>query len=133
MIPVEPAPVVLIVEDEWLVRTDIVEEFRRAGWAVLEASSGESALGIIESGADIDALVTDIQLAARATGWDVADAFHRNRPGRPIICTSGNLAETSRLVSGSVFLHKPCPADRLIELLARAREGACVHGRTHRC
>jgi CheY-like chemotaxis protein len=111
-VDIQTSPVILVVEDEWLVREDIAAEFRRAGWTVLEASTGEGAIGLLESDEQVDALVTDIQLAGRATGLDVADAFHERHPELPVIYTSGNPVEAGRLVPGSKFIPKPCiPAD----------------------
>ena len=49
MCATNPSGLVLVVEDEWLVRDVIASDFKDAGWHVLEASSGESALGIIEA------------------------------------------------------------------------------------
>jgi CheY-like chemotaxis protein len=121
------SPIILIVEDEWLVREEIAGEFRRAGWTVLEASTGEGAIGLVEAGEPIDALVTDIQLAGRASGWDVADVVHDRRPDVPIVYTSGNAVDARRLVPGSVFVPKPClpatlvEACRMPEPLARRR------------
>jgi CheY-like chemotaxis protein len=109
------SPVVLIVEDDWLVREDVASEFRRGGWIVLEMTTGEGAIGIIESGETVDALVTDIQLAGKASGWDVAEAFHARHPDFPVVYTSGNAAVGERFVPGSVFVPKPCSAADLVE------------------
>jgi CheY-like chemotaxis protein len=108
------SPVVLLVEDEWLVREEIASAFRDAGWTVLECSTGEGAVGIIESDERLDALLTDIQLGGTLSGWDVADAFHERNPDLPVIYASGNAAEAKRLVSGSRFMSKPCSPSSLV-------------------
>jgi CheY-like chemotaxis protein len=77
------APTVLIVEDEWLIRADIVYEFHAAGWVTLEAGSGEEALTILREGRQIDVLVTDIRLSGALSGWDVAQAFRRAKGDIP--------------------------------------------------
>ena len=64
----------LVVEDEWLVRDVIVSYLKEAGWGGAEASTGESAIGLLENTPKIDVLVTDIQLAGDLSGWDVAEA-----------------------------------------------------------
>lgn len=115
----ELTPVILIVEDEWLIRDVLAAEFRRAGWTVLEASSGEGALGLIESDEPVDALVTDIQLGGRVSGWDVADAFHERHHGEPVIYTSGNAAERDRLIPGSIFVPKPCSPPDVVAMCGR--------------
>jgi hypothetical protein len=56
-------PVVLLVEDEWMLRATITPEFLNAGWHVLETATGEGALALLRSGQRIDVLITDIHLA----------------------------------------------------------------------
>jgi hypothetical protein len=50
---------------------------------------------------------TDINLAGRVTGWDVAERFRIDPPNLPILYTSGKIIEPERRVPGSVFLSKP--------------------------
>ena len=76
---------VLLVEDEYLVLTELASEMERAGWAVIEASSGEGAINHLRNGEQIDLLVTDIQLAGYLTGWDVAETARKTRPDLPVV------------------------------------------------
>jgi CheY-like chemotaxis protein len=99
--------VVLVVEDEFLVRCSIAERLREAGYRAVEAVSGEEAIAVAESAMSIDIVFTDINLSGAASGWDVAEFFRRNRPNAPVIYTSGKLADPQRRVPGSVFLPKP--------------------------
>ena len=64
----DAAPVVLIVEDEWLTRHDLARELQRAGWTVLEAPSGDDALAYLRNRVAIHALITDIQLGGSVSG-----------------------------------------------------------------
>jgi hypothetical protein len=65
----------LVVEDDWFVREDIANAFRKEGWTVLEAATGEGVLQHLREAHSIDLVVTDIGLADEAmTGWDVAEA-----------------------------------------------------------
>jgi CheY-like chemotaxis protein len=106
--------VVLVVEDEWLLRQHLAEEFGAVGWTVLEAGSGEGAVDILRSGAQIDILVTDIRLGNGITGWDVADAFRGEHPKLPVVYVSANPSSDPRRVEGSVFLNKPCVIETLL-------------------
>jgi CheY-like chemotaxis protein len=110
---VDTPPVVLVVEDEWVVRDTIAHELRSAGWEVLEASTAEGAIGLLRHGTQhIDIVFTDIQLAGYLSGWDVAEQYRAVRPDVPIIYTSGNSVDRSRSVQGSLFFDKPYdPAD----------------------
>jgi CheY-like chemotaxis protein len=99
--------VVLIVEDEWALRSLIALELRSAGWYVLQATTAEEAIKCLYGGHRIDVVFTDIQLGGVLSGWDVAEQFRAVRPGVPIIYTSGNSVDRSRSVVGSLFLDKP--------------------------
>jgi CheY-like chemotaxis protein len=55
----------------------------------------------------IDVVLTDIELAGRISGWDVAEQFRAARADVLIIYTSGNSADRSRRVPDSVFFDKP--------------------------
>jgi len=68
-----PARVALVVEDEWIVRNNIVNELRESGWTVVETATGEEAL-VLLADREVDVVLTDIQLAGAMTGWDVARA-----------------------------------------------------------
>ena len=90
-------PVVLVVEDDPLIRSDIVSEFNWQGWHVLDTPSGEQALALAEEN-DIDVVVTDIQLGGLLSGWDVAEEVRSVHPDVPVIYTSGNAPDRTRLV-----------------------------------
>jgi len=99
--------VVLVVEDEWLLREAIAQELREAGCEVVESRTAMEAIGHARAGHSIDAVVTDIELRGYLNGWDVAEAFRTTRADIPIIYTSGNSVDRSRRVSNSVFFNKP--------------------------
>jgi len=105
---------VLVVEDDWFVREDMVLGLKREGWFVLEADTGVGALKLLRETATIDLLVTDIRLADAITGWDVAEAVRASRPKIPVIYTSGNSDDNGRQVPESIFLNKPVTARELI-------------------
>ena len=104
---------VLVVEDDWLIREDIVTDLRQEGWAVLEAATGTGALKALHDTEKVDLLITDIQLADALTGWDVAEAVRTSHPEVPVIYASGNPANDHRRVPGSLFLSKPLPVSEL--------------------
>jgi CheY-like chemotaxis protein len=109
----------LIVEDEWLLRMQMVDELHYAGWKTLEAATGEEALRQIEAGDNVDFLVTDIRLPGLVDGWRVAEAFRVRYPGRPVIYVSANPVVQARQVEGSAFLSKPCDIETLLETCDR--------------
>ena len=118
--------VVVVVEDDWIIREDIVTDLRQEGWAVLEAATGVGALQALQEAKKVDLLITDIGLADTLTGWDIAEAFRTSHPEVPVIYASGNPANDYRRVAGSVFLSKPVAVSELTatcrKLLARPRQ-----------
>jgi two-component system, response regulator PdtaR len=107
------AVTVLVVEDDWLIRENMVTDLRQEGWAVLEAATGVGALTALHDAQKVDLLITDIGLADAWSGWDVAEAFRIAQPDAPVIYTSGNTANDHRRVSGSIFLSKPVAVSEL--------------------
>ena len=109
-----PHPVVLLVEDEWLVRMEMADSLTEAGFDVVEAGTGEAAIALIAGGRVIDVLVTDIRLGGSASGWDVADAWRAAFPGLPVVYASANSRDENRMVLRSIFLEKPSRTDVLV-------------------
>jgi CheY-like chemotaxis protein len=120
--PNAPA-VVLVVEDDWLLRQAMASEMRNEGWHVLEASTGEAALSLPQAG-QIDLVVTDIRLAGKMTGWDVAQGFRARFSDLPVVYVSGNSVDAARMVSHSTFLGKPCAPADLMRACRRALQAA---------
>jgi two-component system, OmpR family, response regulator len=118
--------VVLIVEDDWIVREDLASGLRQEGWTVLEAEKGARALEVVREAEIVDLLITDIRLADAVTGWDVAEAFRASYPKTPVIYASGNPDNLSRRVSESTFLGKPVVISELLATCRKVLEG--VHG-----
>ena len=105
---------VLVVEDDWLLREDIVGDLRREGWKVLEAGTGAGAIVALRNSGAIDLLITDIRLADALTGWDVAEAFRASHPRSPVIYASGNPPNRGRFVKDSWFLSKPTSVSQIM-------------------
>jgi CheY-like chemotaxis protein len=113
--------IVLVVEDDWFVREDISDQFRREGWMVLEAATGAKALELLRKGQRIDVLVTDITLADAITGWDVAEAVRILYPEVPVIYASGGPDNQGRRVLNGVSLSKPLTAHDLLLACSKLR------------
>lgn len=111
---------VLIVEDEWLVRMELVDAFEAEGCAILESASAEDALQILRAGGgDVALLMTDIRLLGPLTGWDLAEQARQSLPSLPVVYLSANQPEPTRIVPGGVFLEKPA---LMRNVVAAARE-----------
>ena len=62
------------------MRYDVAQCLRGAGYAVVEAASGEEAIALCKSDVTIDMVFTDINLDGPMSGWDVAECFRLERP-----------------------------------------------------
>lgn len=115
-------PIVLVVEDDWLIRDAVADTLRDAGCEVLEASSGEEAVALLQGfGRELHVLFTDIQLGNALTGWDVADAVQKAWPQSAIIYASGNKVDKARQLPGSRFFEKPYPILEVVEACRTAK------------
>jgi two-component system, response regulator PdtaR len=117
-------PIVLIVEDEFLIRMDAVDMVRAAGFDVLEAENADDAILILESRLDITVVFTDIQMPGSMDGLKLAAAIRGRWPPIKIVATSG-MARVSKddLPSGSCFLPKPYSARQIVTTLRELTGG----------
>ncbi|PCD02687.1 hybrid sensor histidine kinase/response regulator [Sphingomonas spermidinifaciens] len=108
---------VLVVDDEPSVRLLIVDVLHELGYAAIEAADGASGLRILESGARIDLLVTDVGLPGGMNGRQLADAARARRPGLHVLFITGfaenALLNNGQLEPGMQVLTKPFAIDAL--------------------
>jgi CheY-like chemotaxis protein len=112
-------PVVLLVEDDFIVRCGIADELRGAGYIVIETPSGEEAIALCKSDTAIDMVFTDINLIGAASGWDVGACFLADRPKVPVLYTSGQVIEPERCVPDGVFIAKPYQHNEILSACQR--------------
>lgn len=114
--------VVLLVEDEPLVRAVLVDELHDAGYVVLEARSADEAMRYLEGDGKIDILFTDIRLPGPLDGWQLTEKARKLRPNLPVIYATGYTGEGPRLVQHSLFLRKPYRPSTVIDAIVRLLE-----------
>jgi two-component system, response regulator PdtaR len=101
-------PVVLIVEDEPLVRMDAIEAIEAAGFDVIDATEADKAIAILEQRSDIRLIFTDIHMPGSMDGLKLAHFVKDRWPPIKIIATSGHSKiAVNDLPEGSRFLAKP--------------------------
>lgn len=104
-------PVILVVEDEFLLRMDAAEMVAAAGFAVVEAANADEAIEILETRSDIAVVFTDIQMPGTMDGLRLARAVRGRWPPIKIVATSGHLTvDETDLPEGGRFLPKPYSA-----------------------
>ena len=111
-------PVVLVVEDEMVLRMRAVDIVEDAGFVPIEAVSADEAIKILESRDDISLLFTDIQMPGSMDGLKLAHAAHSRWPHIKIILVSGQIAVTDAdKPDDSRFFPKPLEIQQMISEL----------------
>jgi len=83
-------PVVLVVDDEPLVRMTAADELEEAGFQVLEAANADEALDVLEECADeVQVLFTDVNMPGSMDGMALAEQVHRRWPHVLLLISSG--------------------------------------------
>jgi CheY-like chemotaxis protein len=107
--------VVLVVEDEMLLRMRAVDMVEDAGFTSVEAVDADEAVAILESRSDIALLLTDIQMPGTMDGLGLARSVHERWPPIKIILVSGQLTLANiDIPADSRFFGKPLDAKDLI-------------------
>jgi|SRR5450631_1588769 CheY-like chemotaxis protein len=110
--------VVLVVEDEMLLRMRAVDMVEDAGYTPLEAVDAGEAVAILESRSDIALMFTDIQMPGSMDGLKLAHAVRERWPPIKIILVSGQLKPaTTDIPANSRFYGKPLEAKEMIAQL----------------
>jgi two-component system, response regulator PdtaR len=97
--------VVLVVEDEDLVRSLAVDALEEAGYATLEAQNADQAIQLLESHPEVRLVFTDVQMPGVMDGAKLAAAVRERWPPLRIIVTSAR--PKPELIEDAAFLPKP--------------------------
>ena len=80
---------ILVIEDEWGIRSTIEEVLTESGYRVLTADSGPAGMKVLDSDVRIDLLITDVGLPGGMNGRQVADAARIRRPALKVLFITG--------------------------------------------
>jgi CheY-like chemotaxis protein len=123
-------PVVLVVEDEFLIRMYAAEMIEEAGFDVVEASNADEAVAILEARPDVAVVFTDIQMPGSMDGLKLARAVRDRWPPIHIFATSGLVhVQTGDLPDGGRFLPKPYSPAQVIATLRELANDICPTSR----
>jgi two-component sensor histidine kinase/CheY-like chemotaxis protein len=113
-------PIVLIAEDEMILRMRAVDMVEEAGFTPIEAVSADEALQILESRDDVSLLFTDIQMPGSMDGLKLAHAVHSRWPHIKIILVSGQIAVTDTdKPADSRFFPKPVEVEQMVPVIQK--------------
>jgi CheY-like chemotaxis protein len=115
----EPRLVVLVVEDETLVRMFMADFLDEAGFKVFEAVNADEALTVLQARPDVQVVITDIEMPAGSmNGLKLARTIQERWPGIGIIISSGRERPGPDDLSDKVaFLAKPYLPNTVINLI----------------
>jgi two-component system, response regulator PdtaR len=112
------SPVVLLVEDEPLVRELDIDVLQESGFRVLEARTADEAFDILKTRPDVHVVFTDVDMPGSLNGFEFARLVHQGWPAIPILVTSGKLQpQPGDLPPNATFLPKPFRPEGLARLL----------------
>jgi nitrogen-specific signal transduction histidine kinase/CheY-like chemotaxis protein len=118
---------ILVVEDDTLVRKYVMAQVASLGYETLEAANAAEALKIIENGAEVDLLFTDVIMPGAMNGRQLVDEALRRRPLLKILFTSGYtenaILHHGRLDEGVLLLAKPYRKPELARMIRVALNG----------
>ena len=101
-------PVVLVVEDDTLLRMHAAEMIDEAGYDVIEAPNADEAIKVLEARSDVAIVFTDIDMPGSMNGLKLAHAVARRWPPIRIVATSGQCRNVEGdLPDGGRFIAKP--------------------------
>ena len=121
----QPGQVVLVVEDEILVRMVIADYLRHCGYRVIEASSADEAMIVLQhKDVEVDVVFSDVEMPGSMDGFQLAKWLRVNRPTVDVILASSVTRATDAAAELCESGPVPKPyepqiaADRIKQLMA---------------
>jgi DNA-binding NtrC family response regulator len=115
------AGVVLLVEDEPLVRLVVVDILMEANFRIIEASNAAEALTVLSAGVSVDVLLSDVEMPPGPNGYALAHEVRERWPEIEILIVSGReWPVEGDLPLGAAFLAKPVPNETILQQVKSA-------------
>jgi CheY-like chemotaxis protein len=118
---------ILVIEDDEVIQAMIDEALCEGGYKPAVASSGEEAITLLR-GEKIKyrVLVTDINLAGKIDGWEVARAAREINPAFPVVYMTGAAADQWAVqgVPNSILMAKPFAPAQLVTAISNLLNAA---------
>src|SRR3954463_9848175 len=110
--------VVLLVEDEVLIRSMAAEVLRDAGFEVIEAGDADEAWAYLVTGAPVDLVFTDIRMPGSMDGVELANQIKEEFDKIHVIVTSSDSIDPSELPHP--FVRKPYILSYILRMISEA-------------
>lgn len=112
--------VILVVEDEPLIRMDAVDTIEDAGFQTAEAGSAAAALKVLEARDDISIVFTDVEMPGEMDGLGLAAHIRLHWPAIAIVIASGFVkSDDVTLPDGAVVIAKPYGIGQVTQTLQK--------------
>ncbi len=111
--------VVLVVEDEALIRMLLADCLEDSGYLVREAGTADDAIALLRLEGAVDAVVTDVRMPGTTDGIGLAAWLRENMEAVPVVVTSGNVTEHQAKAANpnALIMTKPYSPEHLVTLL----------------
>jgi two-component system, response regulator PdtaR len=107
----EPTPpIVLIVEDDIVIRSPLAEYLRAAGYSIVQAANAAEAVALFAAGVPIDVVFSDIRMPGSMDGLGLARWIRQHHPEVRVALTSGNGNGARAARVAKFYLPKPYQA-----------------------
>lgn len=116
---------ILVVEDESLIRLNLVGILESGGFTVLEVSNGIEGISAIDAREHLCGLITDINLGSGADGWEIARHGRARFPDLAVVYITGDSAAhwSAQGVPRSLVLQKPFADAQVISAITGLLNG----------
>jgi len=122
--------IILVVEDDPMVRNFVTNQLTSLGYKTIAASDGPAAMAIVDRGEPFDLLFTDVVMPGGMSGRTLAETVARKRPNLKVLYTSGYtdsaVVHHGRLDEGVLLLTKPYRKPQLARMVRQALDGNSV-------
>ncbi len=108
--------VILLVEDEVLIRMLLAELLRDKGYQVIEAANGDEGVAILLSAQIVDLIITDVRMPGQIDGVALATHSKQANPSRPVVVMSTHLPARDASIADE-FISKPYVPSMLLRAI----------------
>jgi CheY-like chemotaxis protein len=116
--PTDHLTPVLVVEDDALLRTTMVDHLEDAGFSVFEASTGDEGISELARVPELRAILTEIEMPGKTDGLKLARITHELYPKIAVVVMSGRVRpEKHELPPFARFFGKPYSHDEIVDAL----------------
>jgi len=117
--------VILIVEDEVIIRSVVAEHLRDADFTVIEAANAAEAVAVLSTQTNVDLVFSDITMPGEMDGVGLARWIGERRSGIPVLMTSGAAAipDAPNSFTKMPFVRKPYLLEEIEDQIRRLLAG----------